>query len=296
MQQSGPARTYLEWMRRAAARLGNPYADRASAGSPVAMMRGRIEQAHCDPASAQVSLQLCLSGHYELTGDLGAGRFRARRRPGDLIVGPPFQDISLSGGSRQGMEMLVLAVDWHAVASCIDENGARGLGVFDPVRTGLVRDGRLNTLVTAAWRGSSDPAAPLLGQEIAQAVAAHLLRLAKTPARVLAGRLAPWQYRRVMDAMRDRLSEDLDLNDLAALTGLSPFHFTRAFRATAGRPPHQMLMHLRIMRAETLLATTRLSVLAIALEVGYGSGQALGRAFKRVHGVTPERYRAALEH
>lgn len=38
------------------------------------------------------------------------------------------------------------------------------------------------------------------------------------------------------------LTEDLSLSDLAAVAGLSPFDFSRIFKAALGLTPHQYLM------------------------------------------------------
>lgn len=290
------ALTYLDWMRSVAARLGNPYTDRVIPGSPIAMMRGCIEEAHSDAATPQVSLQLCVRGRYELTADLGAGRFRARRGEGDLIIGPPHQHIGLSGGSRAGIEMLILALDWTSASRLMDKADQERLRDLSRLRSGLVRDAALESLIHTVW---SQPAAawtsPLHGEELTQALFAHLLRLSEGRPRPLAGGLAPWQVKRVLEAMQARLAEDLRLGELAALVGLSPFHFTRAFRTAAGRTPHQMLVEVRVERAAQFLATTRRSVLDIGMEVGYGSGQAFARAFKRARGLTPEQYRATAQ-
>lgn len=283
-----PAPSYLDWMRSVAARLGNPYDDRLIPGSSIALMRGRIDEAYSDAPTPQLSLQLCVSGEYELTGDLGAGRFRARRRAGDLLIAPPHQHIALSGGSRKGIEMLILALDWSAITTQASDCGVE----IDlaPLRCGLWRDARLNHLIVASWE-SAGGASSMMEEELACAIVGHVARLTGTRPRPLIGGLAPWQVKRVMAVLRERLSEELRLADLAALVGLSPFHFARAFRAAIGQPPHQALVALRVEAAAQLLATTRLSVLQIALEVGYGSGQALARAFRRIHGVTPEAYR-----
>jgi len=281
-------------MRSVATRLGNPYADRPISGSPIALMRGLIQEAHSDAATPQLSLQLCVRGQYEVTADIGAGRFRARRGPGDMIVGPPNQEITLSGGSKNGIEMLILALDWRAVAPLLDGPDAIQVGEFANLRCGLVRDAALNALLHRLWDCPGLTENHLCGDELTQDIVAHLLRLLKAPARPLCGGLAQWQMKRVMEVMRARLAEDIRLNELAGIAGLSPFHFTRAFRTAAGRTPHQMLVQLRIERAEQLLIATKRSILEIALEVGYGSGQAFARAFKRIHGVTPEYYRGIV--
>lgn len=286
-----PDRSYLDWMRSVAARLGNPYADRTIEGSSIALMRGRIEEAHSDAATPQISLQLLLRGQYELTADLGAGRFRCRRRAGDVIVGPPHQEIRLAGGSRQGVEMLVLAIDWKDAAALFAGDGPAD--ALERSRRGLVRDDRLAALMVEAWRDGEEGARTLRAEELTQRILARLCSAMDAPARALPGGLAPWQFKRATEAMRERLSEDVRLAELAELVGLSPFHFTRAFRTTAGGTPHQALTAMRAARARELLATTRMSVLAIALEVGYGSGQAFARAFKRAYGVTPEECRAS---
>jgi AraC family transcriptional regulator len=105
------------------------------------------------------------------------------------------------------------------------------------------------------------------------------------------GGLAPWQVRRVKEYLAENLRRNVTLVEVAALTHLSLHHFCRAFRTSAGVPPHQYLMRIRVERARALLERTNLPVTQIALEVGYETSQALARVFQRELGMPPSEYR-----
>jgi AraC-like DNA-binding protein len=94
--------------------------------------------------------------------------------------------------------------------------------------------------------------------------------------------------RRLLD---ERYGERWRVADLAAGTGLSTTHLAELFTRDVGVPPHRYLLERRIERAAELLAGTDLPVTAVALEVGFGSGQHLARAFRAATGCTPRDYR-----
>ena len=64
------------------------------------------------------------------------------------------------------------------------------------------------------------------------------------------------------------------------------------FREMLGRPPIRYLTDWRMHVAGELLATTELSVFAVARRVGYDSEEAFSRAFKRAKGSPPSAWRA----
>lgn len=107
------------------------------------------------------------------------------------------------------------------------------------------------------------------------------------------GGLSPAQLRRVLERLRNDLTDDVPLAELASLTGLSRSHFCTAFRASTGEPPHRWLLQRRIERAKELLVDTRASVTEIAYAVGFGSSAHFATAFKKKVGSTPSAYRRA---
>lgn len=84
----------------------------------------------------------------------------------------------------------------------------------------------------------------------------------------------------------------LTIDRLAALAGLSPFHFIRAFSAAFGETPHQYLRARRIERAKELLATTAYPVTEICDRIGFQSLGSFSSLFRRLTGETPAEYRA----
>lgn len=73
---------------------------------------------------------------------------------------------------------------------------------------------------------------------------------------------------------------------LARELAMSDSSFARHFRAGAGRTPARALAEVRMKRAADLLARGE-RVLDVALELGFGSGSAFARAWRRHHGRAP---------
>lgn len=109
----------------------------------------------------------------------------------------------------------------------------------------------------------------------------------------LTGGLAPRRRRLVLDHIEAHLAGPLHLHYLAALAGLSPFHFQRSFRASCGVSPHRWIAARRIERARRLLGSGA-PLARIALDCGFDSQSHFTRVFKAAMGVTPGGYRAAL--
>jgi AraC-like DNA-binding protein len=90
-----------------------------------------------------------------------------------------------------------------------------------------------------------------------------------------------------------RYAEGLTLAALGEAAALSPFHLVRAFHRAHGVPPHVYLESVRIREAQRLLATGA-ALADVAYAVGFSSQSHFTTRFRRVLGVTPGQYRAAL--
>lgn len=107
----------------------------------------------------------------------------------------------------------------------------------------------------------------------------------------LKGGLSPTQLRRVSVHIVENLGQDISLDDLAALTGLTPHHFGQAFKASTGISPYRHLIVQRVRRAEELMQTGDLSISEIAHRVGFSSQSHLTFHFRKITGTTPARHR-----
>jgi AraC-like DNA-binding protein len=105
------------------------------------------------------------------------------------------------------------------------------------------------------------------------------------------GGLAPGALRRVREHIHSRLSERIELNELAAIAGLSDCHFSRAFKQSTGVPPHRYVMQRRIEAAAVLIEQTDRPLSEIALEVGFSDQSHFTRMFSRLASQTPRDYR-----
>lgn len=96
---------------------------------------------------------------------------------------------------------------------------------------------------------------------------------------------------RVLTTMRERLGEQLTLDDLAQTAMFSKFYFARMFRHTTGLSPRRFLYALRLQEAKRMLVTTSLGVADISNRVGYNSVGTFTSRFTASVGVPPALYR-----
>jgi len=118
------------------------------------------------------------------------------------------------------------------------------------------------------------------------------LRRHARPAAGLRGEGAQ-RFAPVLDFMRAHLDQQLSLEQLAAVAGLSPFHFLRSFKTQQHATPQQALMALRLFEAKQRLAAGEAPA-QVAAGVGLSDQAHLTRAFGRRYGLTPARYQQQL--
>lgn len=102
-----------------------------------------------------------------------------------------------------------------------------------------------------------------------------------------AGRLAHWQECRAKQMMCTQLEGDVCIESIAKACNLSPTHFSRAFAATVGTPPHRWLVQRRTYRACDLLRLTNLSISEVSSLCGFADQSHFTRVFKKIIGTSP---------
>lgn len=96
---------------------------------------------------------------------------------------------------------------------------------------------------------------------------------------------------RILAYVDTHYSENITMNDLSAVTGLSPDYMTRKFKSALHMTPSEYVRKFRIARAMELLCTTELSVAAVAERTGFSDVSLFSRVFKQAVGLPPASYR-----
>lgn len=226
------------------------------------------------------------------SADLGAGEFRLSAAPGRGIVVPAHSHTRIHRDRPH--ELLAFGISYGALKA-LAPAALPTDGDFGRIHAEEFSDPFVLALVERLWAESQarNPHGRLFAEGALVTIAASLLRLSGRRAAkpVNKGGLAPWQVRRATEALKGLMHENTSLAMLAEDVGLSPFHFSRAFKQSLGVPPHRYRTRLRLEKACHLLQTTNASMTDIALEVGYESSQALARVFGQEMGVTPTAWR-----
>jgi AraC-like DNA-binding protein/uncharacterized RmlC-like cupin family protein len=92
--------------------------------------------------------------------------------------------------------------------------------------------------------------------------------------------------------VQHHMSKALTLDELAAVIGLSKFHFCREFKKATGTTPMTFVRQVRVEAARSLLLSTTLTLKGIAEQVGFSDEFQLSRVFRRVTGLTPSEVRS----
>ncbi|WP_137992236.1 GlxA family transcriptional regulator [Streptomyces vilmorinianum] len=167
----------------------------------------------------------------------------------------------------------------------------------DPI---FVRDGRVST--SAGVTAGIDLALALveedLGRDAALTVARNLVVFLRRPGNQaqFSAQLAAQTARRApLRDLQHWITEhpdgDLSVDALAARARLSPRHFARAFQAETGTTPGRYVDQVRLEHARRLLEETTDGVQEVARAAGYGTSEAMRRAFVKTLDTTPADYR-----
>src|SRR5262245_42493287 len=96
---------------------------------------------------------------------------------------------------------------------------------------------------------------------------------------------------RALSLMHDAPAIAWTVDELGRRVGLSRSALHERFAEMVGQPPMQYLANWRIQAGAALLRNTTVTVASVAQEVGYESGAAFARAFKRLVGKSPADWR-----
>ncbi len=195
------------------------------------------------------------------------------------------------------VDTLMFHVPVHAIEHVVDDADAAtisGLRAPDPWRT---TDPLVDQLAPVLVEALATPEAEvngLLNEHLLLGLGAHFVRRyggvtsGHRPAR---GGLAAWQERRALEMLDDASGRPASIREIAQALGLSPDHFTRAFRASTGQTPHGWLQARRIARAKDLLLRSELPISQIAQACGFADQSHFSRTFLRQTGESPFRWR-----
>lgn len=126
---------------------------------------------------------------------------------------------------------------------------------------------------------------PLYRDSVVTLMLIELLRAGSV--RRKTGRPSRAQLSCVLDCIEHSPIERLRLSELAALVGLSPSHFSQAFRQSTGMPPYRWQLNSRVRKAQALMLEGKLSVAEAALATGFVDQSHFTRTFRRFTGATP---------
>ncbi|MCU1319207.1 MAG: AraC family transcriptional regulator [Edaphobacter sp.] len=95
------------------------------------------------------------------------------------------------------------------------------------------------------------------------------------------------RLKQVLSFIEDQLAEDLSLEQIAAVAGVSASHLATLFRISMGVPVHKYIIERRVERAKTLLLQNGRSMAEIALAAGFAHQSHMARHMRRVLGMPP---------
>ncbi len=245
-------------------------------------------------------LSLRISGSCRLRQKAGGRSLSGRSGPGSVHVIPArysatWEASAASGGSR----VIAMFVPEDCVRRLVDEEweiDSRRVEILpqflahDPIIEGVV-----TRLAVEAQHGS--PSGRLYAESACEFLARHLICTYSSVSRPLpraTGGLSGRRLQRVLEYIEETLGESVGLRQIAALAGVSPRHFERAFRQAVGVSPHAYVMQRRVAAARGLLLDdASLTVEDIAARVGFASSSHLASAFRRSTGYSPSSFRRA---
>lgn len=144
---------------------------------------------------------------------------------------------------------------------------------------------------------AGNPTGRLFGESLLCALAVHLqarYAVIRPAVRRVRHGLPRARLSRVVEYIEAHLDREIELTDMAATAGMSAHYFSELFKQSVHLSPYQYVLRRRIERARKLLNDPAVTVFEAAIRSGFADQSHFTKIFRRVTGVTPSGYRAAL--
>jgi AraC-like DNA-binding protein len=279
---------------------------------PLDRIQPVIRIAHRQPGAIDIAeriifdheLVLILAGR----GELVVGRQRYPYGAHDLLFIPPFTPHGfVSNGGTEG-EHIAVHFDFAPDFPSFSENPDRR----PPYKVHLTHPRQLPPFLSlgpghrieAAFgdllreRAAGDALGTLAAASHLTGIVIAMLRLAERSTSNTA--ISPFQARNqsrvtaVIAHLRDHFAEPLAASDLAEVAGVSQSRLNVLFQQMTGYAPVEYLRRVRVEEARRLLGDIDLSVKEIAARTGFEDAYHFSKVFRRIDGLSPTDYRAAL--
>ena len=204
---------------------------------------------------------------------------------GDLLVLPAGQAHAYQADRAQPWSIFWMHLGGTGVRSWLDAISHRSPVTAIGLHERLVQDFRALLESTASGFRQENL---MLAASLCQQLLAHFAVLANRHQDQEESR-----FTRLHAFMDAHLDTRVTLADLQEVFGEgSRFQFIRQYKARTGQTPVQAFLHRKVSHACYLLETTDLTVARVAGLLGFDDPYYFSRAFSRVVGVSPARYRA----
>jgi LacI family transcriptional regulator len=155
-----------------------------------------------------------------------------------------------------------------------------GIGISSVNINGQVIGYRAAELLAAMMRGETAPA-------VTRIAPTGVIGRESTDGTAVSDELV----REALVFIRDHITSQLRVRDLARELGVARRTLESRFRAAVDRSPGEAIRRLRVEKAARLLSDTQLPLARVAELCGYAEPRLLTAHFRQVHGVTPTSYR-----
>ena len=283
--------------------LPDPGRTAADAGRPRKIGAERISRVVEEvvmPGLPEHLVMVNLGRPYRLEERLDGRVYRTSGVRGDVALVPAGTPVEFRSPSPEGQRVESLAISLApafvrrvAGEAEVDPDGVELIGTLGG------RDPEIERIAASLLSELEDssPFGDLYADSLANLLAVHLLRDHSSLGfrrdhRTGAGAgLQAAALRRVTDYVEENLAAGLTLAEISAVAHMSPFHFSRLFKASTGLSPHRYVVDRRVERAKSLLQKTGLPLHEVARLAGFTDQSHLAKHFRRQLGVTPRRFR-----
>jgi AraC family transcriptional regulator len=240
-----------------------------------------------------IALPLTVAPGSTWSWNMGQGWQKEPAQTGRMLALP--EDTESRWAVKGRRKLLLLAIPGNTVQRILESDKMPDLEeVFRPLSLKSWEDALVQSMMLRMWDGMVGNLRydRLLLDSALITTVVHLVQRAGGGREIDKSIALPsWRIKRVFEYVDAHLDEELDVETLAGLSGLSVRHFSRAFTKQLGQTPHRWLMSRRAERALQLIADQHVSLVDVAEICGFANQSHLSKVIKEETGYTPKRWR-----